>query len=181
MFFWYSFNGPFEERRRELPKGPLADLPEVQVSNQIWRENCLASLRALDGLVSLFVESNSLSRIERDSTGGQTKQAEIVPFALDQVNTCVGNVLPLPGTFVSKMIFFGTLVSYPLTCFAMLISTSLWIIDSFVVPRDCNHCRCSGSHHLRGMLCLASYGIRLSGPDYSKEIARRLYFDHVGK
>lgn len=36
--------------------------------------------------------------IEREILrGDQTKQAEIVPFALDQVNTCVGNVLPLPG------------------------------------------------------------------------------------
>lgn len=67
----------------------------------------MASLRALDGLVSLLARSNSLLRVSGEILrGDQTKQAEIVPFALDQVNTCVGNVLPLPRPFVPREMGF---------------------------------------------------------------------------
>lgn len=78
---------------------------------------------------------------------------------------------------------FGTVASYPLpptAVFVMLISTSLWIFDSFLLPRDCNNRWCSRGRHLCGMLCFAAYDVRLPGPNYSQEITRGIYLDYVG-
>lgn len=65
----------------------------------------MASLRVLGRLASargiqLFYSPGDLGReiLRR----GQMIHAENEPFALEQVNTCVGNVLPLPGSLAAR-------------------------------------------------------------------------------
>lgn len=90
---------------------PSLPLPKEKVGGRI----CVASLRVLGHVVSirgiqLFYSSGDFGgEILRQ---GQMIQAENEPFALEQVNTCVGNVLPLPGSLAGRErgIFGGKLL-----------------------------------------------------------------------